>query len=119
MWFGKRDDLAVLGAGFGISRATAYRCHDEAVQVLSEQDRIRTRLSNRPNRTVWLSVILDARVFSSDRCLEKATSVKDGQIDLWYSGKAHEHGGNVQSPLRAECHDCGSAMVAAQVACRA
>lgn len=27
----------MLGAGFGISRATAYRCHDEAVTALAEQ----------------------------------------------------------------------------------
>lgn len=37
VWFRKREDIAVLGAGFGISRATAYRYHDEAVTVLAEQ----------------------------------------------------------------------------------
>jgi hypothetical protein len=42
-------------------------------------------------------VILDGKVFSADRCLEKTTSVKGEQIDLWYSGKAHEHGGNIQA----------------------
>jgi DDE superfamily endonuclease len=36
-WFRKQEDLTVLGAGFGISRATAYRYHDEAVTVLAEQ----------------------------------------------------------------------------------
>src|ERR1700737_4883953 len=36
-WFRKREDLATLGAGFGISRATAYRYHDEAVTVLANQ----------------------------------------------------------------------------------
>jgi hypothetical protein len=30
VWFRKGEDLALLGAGFGISRATAYRYHDEA-----------------------------------------------------------------------------------------
>jgi hypothetical protein len=35
VWFRKREDLTVLGAGFGISRATAYRYRDEAVDVLA------------------------------------------------------------------------------------
>ncbi|GAA2349998.1 hypothetical protein GCM10010170_039290 [Dactylosporangium salmoneum] len=34
-WFRKREDITVLGAGFGISRATAYRYHDESVRVLA------------------------------------------------------------------------------------
>nr|WP_243726836.1 transposase family protein [Actinocrispum wychmicini] len=41
-------------------------------------------------------VILDGKIFSADRCGEKTINVKGTQIDLWYSGKAHEHGGNVQ-----------------------
>lgn len=36
-WFRKREDIPVLGTGFGISRATAYRYHDEAIRVLAEQ----------------------------------------------------------------------------------
>ncbi len=42
-------------------------------------------------------VILDGKVFSADRLAEKTTSVKGKQIDRWYSGKAHEHGGNIQA----------------------
>jgi hypothetical protein len=42
-------------------------------------------------------VILDGKVFSADRCLEKTTSVKGTPIDLWYSGKAHEHGSDIQA----------------------
>jgi hypothetical protein len=37
VWFRKREDLTVLGAGFGISRATAYRYRDEVVAVLAAQ----------------------------------------------------------------------------------
>lgn len=40
-------------------------------------------------------VILDGKIFSADRCSEKTASVKGKQIDLRYSGKAHEHGGNI------------------------
>jgi DDE superfamily endonuclease len=44
-------------------------------------------------------LILDGKVFSTDRHGEKTTSVKGKQIDLWYSGKAHEPGGNIQALL--------------------
>jgi hypothetical protein len=42
-------------------------------------------------------VILDGKVFSADRGGEKTTSVTGNLIDLWFSGKAHEHGGNIQA----------------------
>lgn len=42
-------------------------------------------------------VILDGKVFDSDRCGEQTTSVRGKQIDLWYSGKTHTHGGNIQA----------------------
>jgi hypothetical protein len=97
VWFRKRDDLAVLGAGFGISRATAYRYHDEAVMVLAEQAPDLHEVLQRAKDEGLAYVILDGKVFSADRCGEKTTSVKGDQIDLWYSGKAHEHGGNIQA----------------------
>jgi hypothetical protein len=34
-WFRDRPDIRRLGAGFGISQATAYRYKDEAVEVLA------------------------------------------------------------------------------------
>nr|WP_255342620.1 transposase family protein [Nocardia sp. CNY236] len=36
-------------------------------------------------------------MFDADRSSEKITSVKGEQIDLWYSGKAHTFGGNIQA----------------------
>lgn len=42
-------------------------------------------------------VILDGTVIASDRCKEPALSVKGEVTDLWYSGKAHAHGGNIQA----------------------
>ena len=33
----------------------------------------------------------------SDRCKEPAVSVKGQVFDLWYSGKAHTHGGNIHA----------------------
>src|SRR3954464_14580911 len=37
VWFRTGADVALLGAGFGISRATAYRYRDEGVAVLAAQ----------------------------------------------------------------------------------
>ncbi|MDM4723471.1 transposase family protein [Micromonospora sp. WMMA1363] len=37
VWFRKAEDLTLLAAGFGISRATAYRYRDEGVAVLAAQ----------------------------------------------------------------------------------
>jgi hypothetical protein len=43
--------------------------------------------------------ILDGKIFSANRCDKKTGSAKGKQIDLWYSGKAHEHGGNIQAVM--------------------
>jgi len=37
VWFSRDEDVALLGAGFGIARATAYRYRDEGVAVLAAQ----------------------------------------------------------------------------------
>jgi len=44
-------------------------------------------------------VILDGKIIPCDRCKEPAVSVQGEVIDLWYSGKAHRHGGNIQAVL--------------------
>jgi hypothetical protein len=42
-------------------------------------------------------LIMDGTLVSADRCVGKKTSKKGKQIDMWYSGKAHEPAGNVQA----------------------
>ena len=44
-------------------------------------------------------LILDGKIIPCDRCKEPAVSVRGEVIDLWHSGKAHAHGGNVQAVL--------------------
>jgi hypothetical protein len=97
VWFRNREDLTVLGAGFGISRATAYRYHDEAIGVLADQAPDLHETLQRAKDEGLAYVILDGKLFSADRCSEKTTSVKGEQIDRWYSEKAHEHGGNIKA----------------------
>ena len=96
-WFRHNIDATALGRDHGISRATAYRYLEEVITVLAVQaPDLREALEGAKNAGM-VHVILDGKVFSADRCGEKTTSVKGKQIDLWFSGKAHEHGGNIQA----------------------
>jgi acetylglutamate kinase len=67
---------------------------DEVIGVLADQAPDLHEALERAKADGLAYVILDGKIFSADRCGEKTTSVKGTQIDLWYSGKAHEHGGN-------------------------
>jgi hypothetical protein len=96
-WFRDRPDIRRLGAGFGISQATAYRYKDEAVEVLAAKaPTLREALENAVKQGLPY-LILDGTLISSDRCADKKTSKKGREIDKWYSGKAHEPAGNVQA----------------------
>ena len=47
-------------------------------------------------------MILDGKLFSTDRLDEQVTSVNGEAIDAWYSGKHHRPGGNVQAVIRPD-----------------
>jgi hypothetical protein len=99
-WFRDRTDPARLGRDHRISRATAYRYLDEVVAVLANQaPDLHQVLQQAHNDANVGHLILDGTVITSDRLSEKTTSVQGKTIDLWYSGKAGEHGGNVQALL--------------------
>ena len=102
VWFRKREDLAVLGAGFGISRATAYRYRDEVVAVLAAQAPDLTQALDRVRAEGWAYVILDGKIVDTDRLRVKTISRKGETIDLWYSGKRHDFGGNIQAVMRPD-----------------
>ncbi len=89
-WFRDRPDIRRLGAGFGISQATAYRYKDEAVEVLAARaPSLREALEKAAEQGLPY-LILDGTLISCDRCADKKTSRKGKEIDKWYSGKAHE-----------------------------
>jgi DDE superfamily endonuclease len=96
-WFRQNADTATLGRDHGVSRATAYRYVEEVISVLAAQAPDLHEALERARVDGLAYVILDGKIFSADRCGEKTTSVKGTQIDRWYSGKAHEHGGNIQA----------------------
>ena len=86
-----------LARDHGISRATAYRYLDEVIAVLAEQAPDLREALERAQDEGLSHVILDGKIIPCDRCKEPAVSVKGKVIDLWYSGKAHTHGGNIQA----------------------
>ncbi len=96
-WFRDRPDIRRLGAGFGISQATAYRYKDEAVEVLAARAPTLREALDRAAGQGLPYLILDGKLISSDRCADKKASKKGKEIDKWYSGKAHEPAGSVQA----------------------
>ena len=101
-WFRDRPGIRRLGRGFGISRATAYRYEDEAVQVLAAKAPTLREALDKAAEQGLPYLILDGTLISSDRCADKKTSKKGKEIDKRHSGKAHEPAGNVQAlPARA------------------
>ncbi len=96
-WFRHAQaDITALGRDNGISRATAYRYVDEVILVLAAQAPDLHDVLDQAKADDLPYLILDGKVFSADRYGEKTLSVKDRPIDLWYSGKAREFGGNIQ-----------------------
>jgi hypothetical protein len=102
VWFRKHEDLTVLGTGFGISRATAYRYRDEGLAVLAVQAPDLHQALERAAAEGWSHVILDGKVVESDRCRAKTMSKKGEEIDAWYSGKTRDFGGNIQALMRPD-----------------
>lgn len=103
VWFRNRGvDIAQLGAGFGLSRATSYRYHDEVLTVLAVQAPDLHDALDRVEADGWSHLILDGKVVDSDRCAQKTTSIKGKIIDLWFSGKIRDFGGNIQALMRPD-----------------
>jgi len=98
-WFRDRTAPDALARDHGISRATAYRYIDEVITVLAAQAPGLADALKRARDEGFSHVILDGKIIPADRCKEPAISVKGQIIDLWYSGKAHTHGGNIQAVL--------------------
>lgn len=101
-WFRNQGDIAVIGAGFGVSRATAYRYRDEVVTVLAALAPDLHEALEQVAEQGWSHVIIDGKVFRTDRCAETTTSTKGETINAWYSGKHHAPGGNVQAIMRPD-----------------
>jgi DDE superfamily endonuclease len=102
VWFRKAEDATLLGAGFGVSRATAYRYLAEGVAVLAARAPDLHEALHQATDDGWAFVILDGKLFDCDRLAETATSVKGETIDAWYSGKHRDFGANIQAVMRPD-----------------
>jgi DDE superfamily endonuclease len=98
-WFRDRAGCEALARDHGVSRATAYRYVDEVIAVLAARAPDLPQALERALRDGLTHVVLDGTLVRSDRCREKAPGSHGRDIDLWYSGKARSHGGNVQAVL--------------------
>jgi len=96
-WFRDRVEIERLGAGFGLSRATAYRYLQEAIEVLSLQAPELHEALDRAQQHGLPYLILDGTVIATDRLAETKISKKGKEIDSWYSGKKHHFGGVIQA----------------------
>jgi DDE superfamily endonuclease len=96
-WFRDRTAPDALARDHGIPRATAYRYLDEVIMVLADQAPDLRDALERARAEGFAHVILDGTVIPADRCRAKTLSVHGELIDVWYSGKAHTHGGNIQA----------------------
>jgi NAD(P)-dependent dehydrogenase (short-subunit alcohol dehydrogenase family) len=97
VWFRKQEDVTLLGTGFGISRATAYRYVAEGITVLAARRPDPHEALQRAADDGWAFVILDGKLFDCDRVTETVLSVKGDSIDAWYTGKHRDFGANIQA----------------------
>jgi hypothetical protein len=98
-WFRDRVTPDAVARDHGISRATACRYAEEVIAVLADQAPDLREALERARDEGFPQVILDGTIICADRCREKTVSVRGELIDVWYSGKAHTHGGNIQAVI--------------------
>jgi len=98
-WFRDRTRIQALGRDHGVSRATAYRYVDEAVDVLAGQAPGLAGALERAMAEGMAYVILDGKVFGTDACAGTAESAKGTEFHVWYSGRKRSYGANVQAVM--------------------
>lgn len=101
-WFRQNVDVPALSRDHGISRATGYRYLDEVIEVLAAQAPELHDALGKATQDGVTHLILDGKLFSTDRLGEQTTSVAGAQIDAWYSGKHREPGANVQALIEPD-----------------
>lgn len=86
-----------LGRGFGLWQSTAYRYLDQVIEVLAARAPGLAGQLERALAEDTPYLILDGKMADTDRCREKTVSRKGKTIDLWFAGKIHDFGGNIQA----------------------
>lgn len=91
-WFKDGTDLPTLARDARVSIATAYRYVHEGIDVIAAQAPELPDVLTHGLQQGWEFVCLDGTLIPTVRSSRKS----DAGHDLWYSGKHHRHGGNVQ-----------------------
>lgn len=97
-WLIEATPVHRLAADHGLSQATAYRYLHEAIDVVADrQPDLGDVIADQLHADAPF-VCLDGTLIRTDRCRTPSTSGNGAMKghDLWYSGKHHAHGGNVQ-----------------------
>lgn len=91
-WFKDRADIDALARDTRVSIATAYRYLHEAIDVIAAHAPDLPDVLAHGVERGWEFVCLDGTLIPTVRSSRKS----EAGHDLWYSGKHHRHGGNVQ-----------------------
>ena len=101
VWLRTKGEVEVIGAGFGVPRATAYRYRDEGIKVLAEQAPDLHEALQEVAEQGWSHVVVDGKLIRTDRCAETTTSVTGETINAWYpANTAHPAGTSRPHPPR-------------------
>ncbi|HEX6988909.1 MAG TPA: transposase family protein [Bacillota bacterium] len=98
-WFRDRPRTRALARDSGISRATACRYVDEAVDVLAEQAPDLGEALERALAEGLPYVILDGKVFGTDACAGTVENARGEEVHRWYSGRKRRYGASVQAVM--------------------
>lgn len=91
-WLKDGTDVDLLARDAKISQATGYRYLHEAIDVIAAQLPDLPEVLAAGRQAGWAFVCLDGTLIESTR----VGTASDAGHDLWYSGKHHTHGGNIQ-----------------------
>jgi hypothetical protein len=91
-WLRHRLDLRTLAGDAGLSIATAYRYLHEALDVIAVHAPALDDVLNRAHAAGLPFLVLDGTLIPTDRVAARA----ERGHHLWYSGKHHAFGGNLQ-----------------------
>lgn len=91
-WFKDGTDVRLLARDARISVATAYRYLHEAIDVIAAQAPDLPEVLAAGRQAGWAYVCVDGTLITSTRTSTRSVAGHD----LWYSGKHHSHGGNIQ-----------------------
>jgi DDE superfamily endonuclease len=92
-WFLDDTRMSAVATDNGIGKSTAYAYRDEGIAVLAARQPSLHGALLAAKAAGHTHVILDGTLIGTDRI---HTPGPTAGVDLWWSGKHHHHGGNIQ-----------------------